>query len=172
MNTRDKNTSQFGMTENNKTTPHTNYIGSLSLFLLALGVSLLILQNIEKLKYSNLQNDQLQEMLTNNVPIYDVRRADEWRKTGIIEGSQLLTFIDSNGSVNPGFINKFTTAIGKNDSVILICRTGSRTKVLARYLAKEFGYTKIFNVEDGITRWIQDKRPVQRYEQRPSDDSI
>jgi len=152
---------QSGMVNNNETAPRTNHAKSLILFILALAVSLLVFQNAEELKYSNLQNDQLQEMLTDNVPIYDVRRVDEWRKTGIIEGSQLLTFIDSSGAINPEFINKFTAAIGKDDNVILICRTGSRTKSLARYLTKEFGYTNIFNVEDGITRWIRDKRPVQ-----------
>ena len=153
--------SQIGMIKNNQTKLRTNHAKSLTLLIFALAVGLLLFQDLEEPKYSNIQNDQLQEMLTNNVPIYDVRRADEWRNTGIIEGSQLLTFIDSNGAINPDFINKFTTAIGKDDSVILICRTGSRTKSLARYLAKEFGYTKLFNVEDGITRWIQDKRPVQ-----------
>jgi len=152
---------QSGMVNNNETAPRTNHAKSLILFILALAVSLLVFQNAEELKYSNLQNDQLQEMLTDNVPIYDVRRVDEWRKTGIIEGSQLLTFIDSSGAINPEFINKSTAAIGKDDNVILICRTGSRTKSLARYLTKEFGYTNIFNVEDGITRWIRDKRPVQ-----------
>ena len=141
--------------------PRANNTESLSLFLLALAVSLLVFFNTRDLKYSNIQNDQLQEMLSHNVPIYDVRRADEWRKTGVIEGSQLLTFIDSSGSINPDFINDFTAAISKDDSVILICRTGNRTKALARYLAKEFGYTNIFNVEDGITRWIRDKKPVQ-----------
>ena len=44
----------------------------------------------------------------------------------------------------------------------LICRTGNRTRTLARYLVEQMGYTQVFNVRDGITRWISDDKPVKR----------
>jgi rhodanese-related sulfurtransferase len=112
--------------------------------------------------YTNVNNAQLQMMLEQNIPMYDVRRPEEWRQTGVVEGSKLLTFVDANGRVRPDFLSRFTDAIGKHDPVILICRTGSRTGTLARYLVEDMGYTQVFNVRHGITRWISDDRPVKR----------
>ena len=112
--------------------------------------------------YTNVDNARLQTMLEQDIPIYDVRRPEEWRQTGVVEGSELLTFVDASGRLKPDFLGRFTTAVGTHDPVILICRTGSRTATLARYLADELGYTQVFNVRNGITRWISDERPVTR----------
>jgi rhodanese-related sulfurtransferase len=112
--------------------------------------------------YTNLDNDQLKSMLEQGVPVYDVRRPEEWRETGVVEGSQRLTFVDADGRLTPDFLSRFTGAVAKDQPVILICRTGNRTDVLARYLVEKLGYTKVYNVRDGITRWISDGRPVSR----------
>ncbi|WP_197722136.1 rhodanese-like domain-containing protein [Sulfuriflexus mobilis] len=112
--------------------------------------------------YSNLGNDQLKTMLEQGVPIYDIRRLEEWRQTGVIEGSQLLTFVDAGGRAMPDFLPRFTRVVGKDDPVILICRTGSRTRTLARHMVEQMGYTNVFNVRNGITQWIRDERPVTR----------
>ena len=37
-------------------------------------------------------NSQLKSLLENNVPIIDIRREEEWKATGIIENSILMTF--------------------------------------------------------------------------------
>jgi rhodanese-related sulfurtransferase len=112
--------------------------------------------------YKNADNQQLQALLAQGVPMYDVRRADEWRQTGVIAGSRRLTFVDGGGKLNPEFMPQFTQAVGKNDPVILICRTGNRTDVLARYLVEKFGYTQVYNVREGIMGWMREGRPVQR----------
>ena len=112
--------------------------------------------------YNNLDNQQLKTMLEQGTPIFDVRRPDEWRQTGIVNNSKLLTFVDANGRLNPEFLPRFTSTVGKDDPVILICRTGNRTSQLARYLAEEMGYTNIYNVRNGITKWIRENQPVQR----------
>jgi rhodanese-related sulfurtransferase len=112
--------------------------------------------------YNNLDNEQLKTLLDKGVPIYDVRRAEEWRQTGVVAGSRLLTFVDDKGRLNPDFLPRFTQAVGKDEPVILICRTGNRTDVLGRYLVEKLGYTQVYNVRDGITRWIRDGRPVVR----------
>jgi len=134
---------------------------NLRLLIIAVFLSLALFFGIKEPPYSNIENDQLQTMLENNVPIYDVRRPEEWYQTGVIEGSQLLTFVDANGRVQENFLSRFTADVGKNDPVILICRTGSRTSTLARHLVEELGYTNVFNVDDGITRWLRENRPVQ-----------
>jgi len=134
---------------------------NIRLILLALLLGLVLFLGVSTPPYNSINNNQLQVMLENDVPIYDVRRPEEWYETGVIVGSQLATYVDSDGRVNPDFLNHFTTDVGKNDPVILICRTGNRTSTLAHYLAEELGYTNIFNVEDGIVRWISENRSVQ-----------
>jgi rhodanese-related sulfurtransferase len=138
-----------------------NINNNLKLLIIAVFLSLALFFGIKEPPYSNIENDQLQTMLENNVPIYDVRRPEEWYQTGVIEGSQLLTFVDANGRVQENFLSRFTADVGKNDPVILICRTGSRTSTLARHLVEELGYSNVFNVDDGITQWLRENRPVQ-----------
>jgi rhodanese-related sulfurtransferase len=110
--------------------------------------------------YSNLDNEQLETMLGQGVPIYDIRRAEEWHQTGVIEGSRLQTFVDRSGRVLPNFLAHLSQTVDKDDPVILICRTGNRTSTLARHLTEQMGYTQVYNVRNGITRWIRDGRPV------------
>lgn len=131
-------------------------------YLLGFLLLVTLLSGCSEPPYGNLDNDQLKSMLDQNVAIFDIRRPEEWRQTGVIEGSQLLTFVDASGRMLPDFLSRFTSAVGKDEPVILICRTGSRTSTLARYLVEEMGYTQVFNVRNGITHWIGDKRPVIR----------
>lgn len=110
--------------------------------------------------YSNADNDQLKALLAQGVPIYDIRRPEEWRSTGVVEGSRKLTFVDAGGRLNPEFLPRFTGEVGKDDPVVLICRTGSRTDKLARELMGKQGYTQVYNVRHGITGWIAGNNPV------------
>ncbi len=112
--------------------------------------------------YNNLDNEQLTTLLEQGTPLYDIRRPEEWRQTGVVAGSTRLTFVDTGGRVLPDFISRFTAAVDKDDPVILICRTGNRTSTLARHLVEQMGYTQVYNVHGGITRWIRDDRPVTR----------
>ena len=123
---------------------------------------LLVLSGCTEPPYTNLDNTQLKNMIEQGVPVYDVRRDDEWKETGVIKGSRLLTIITREARVNPNFISTFTQAIDKNSPVILICRTGSRTRKLATHLVEQLGYTKIYNVRDGITGWMSEGNPVTR----------
>lgn len=110
--------------------------------------------------YTNIDNTQLKTLVGQGVLLYDVRRPEEWRQTGVVAGSRKLTFVDDNGRLNPEFLSRFASEVGKDQPVILICRTGSRTDKLARLLVEKMGYTQVYNVRDGITRWISDKNPV------------
>lgn len=123
---------------------------------------LLALSGCAEPPYNNLDNSQLKTLMAQGVPVFDIRRKDEWRQTGVIEGSQLLTFVDGGGRVMPGFLERFTSIVGKDDPVILICRTGNRTSTLARYLMEEMGYTNVYNVRNGISQWIREGQAVQR----------
>lgn len=112
--------------------------------------------------YTNVGNAELKALLEKGVPLYDVRRAEEWRQTRVVEGSRTLTYVDASGRPNPEFLPRFTAEVGKNDPVVLICRTGNRTDTLARELMA-MGYTQVYNVRHGITRWIGEGNPVVKH---------
>jgi rhodanese-related sulfurtransferase len=40
----------------------------------------------------------------------------------------------------------------KNDSILLICRSGMRSQVAAQILSEK-GFTKLFNLEGGLLEW-------------------
>lgn len=130
--------------------------------ILSLFLVVVIVSGCARPPYTNIDNDQLKALRQQGVPVYDIRRPEEWRETGIVEGSRLLTFVDARGQLLPDFLPRLTTEVAKDQPVILICRTGSRTDTLARYLVEELGYTQVYNVRDGITRWRRDGHPVVR----------
>jgi rhodanese-related sulfurtransferase len=109
--------------------------------------------------YTNIDNAGLKALLAQGVPLYDIRRPEEWRQTRVVAGSRTLTYVDASGRANPEFLPRFTAEVGKNDPVVLICRTGNRTDALARDLMA-MGYTQVYNVRHGISRWIGEGNPV------------
>ena len=111
--------------------------------------------------YTNVDGGQLKTLLAQGVPMYDIRRPEEWRETGVVEGSRKLTYVDASGRPNPEFLARFTAEVDKNAPVVLICRSGSRSDSLARELV-EMGYTQVYNVRNGITRWLSEGNPVAR----------
>ncbi|MBF0158528.1 MAG: rhodanese-like domain-containing protein [Magnetococcales bacterium] len=110
--------------------------------------------------YTNIDNDGIKTLQSQGIPIYDIRRPDEWRQTGVVAGSRLLTFIDNSGKPNPEFFARFTQEVNKETPVILICRTGNRSDTLARHLMEKMGYLKVYNVRRGIVSWIHNGLPV------------
>ena len=132
------------------------------LILATTGLLLMALSACSEPPYTNVNSAELKMLLEQDIPVYDVRRPEEWRQTGVVEDSKLLTFVDASGRFKPDFIERFTAENKQHDPVILICRTGSRTSTLARFLVEKMGYTQVYNVRDGITRWIREDRPVIR----------
>jgi len=110
--------------------------------------------------YTDIDNSQLKSLISRGVPLVDIRRADEWRQTGIIEGSKMITAFDGRGQLVRNFIAEFGKVAGPDDEVIVICRTGNRTGVISRGLSEQLGYKKIFNVRRGITDWIKQGNTV------------
>lgn len=114
--------------------------------------------------YSNINNAQLEKMMKDGVTVIDIRREEEWKQTGIIADSKPITFFQRNGSINQHFVPAFQALIKQDQPVILICRTGSRTRAASQAISQQLGYTKVYNVTHGITSWIRAKRPVTTYQ--------
>ena len=73
--------------------------------------------------------EELSRLLDEGVKVIDVRRADEWRATGVIAGSQIITAFDAQGYLNPHFIEEVSVSVGRSQSIALICRSGHRSAV-------------------------------------------
>lgn len=113
--------------------------------------------------YSNINNAMLKQMLDKGVTLVDIRLKEEWQQTGIVAGSKTMTFFDQSGRINPDFVPQFTALVKPDQPVALICRTGNRTQAASRAIAEQLGYQNVMNVTHGITGWIAENRPVERY---------
>ncbi|MBF0358050.1 MAG: rhodanese-like domain-containing protein [Magnetococcales bacterium] len=131
--------------------------------IVALFILLFTLSGCSEPPYTNINNVKLKALIAEGVPLYDIRRPEEWQQTGIVKGSRLLTFIDKKGRPNSNFLPIFQSEIKKEMPVIIICRSGNRSAVLSSHLMEKMGYTTVYNLESGINRWIKDKNPVQRH---------
>ena len=102
----------------------------------------------------NIDSTELKKLLSEKTLIIDVRRAEEWADTGVIESSQLLTFFDRNRNFNAdkwhADISKFSDT---STPVILICRSGARSKVIGNWMVNTLGYQNVYNVKEGILSW-------------------
>ena len=112
------------------------------------------------LPYKSLDNAGLEEMVRNGATIIDIRRPEEWRQTGVVEGSYLITAFDEQGRMMPDFGARFTQITDPTQPVVLICRTGNRTSALSRMLVEQTDYQDVYNVSRGIVSWIADGRDV------------
>ncbi len=113
-------------------------------------------------KYTNIDNEELKVLLKRGVKILDIRRADEWEETGVVEGSKLLTAFDGTGRLTQNFPAELKAFAKPDEELILICRTGNRTSVIANALSEQAGYSKIYNVTGGIVDWIKEGNSVQK----------
>ena len=110
--------------------------------------------------YTNIDNRALRDLIAKGVKVVDVRRPDEWKRTGVIEGSELITAFDRTGRFIQDFPTRFQAYAKSGEPVILICQLGNRSSVLANFVSRKIGYSKVYNVTDGIERWIKDGNAV------------
>jgi len=113
-------------------------------------------------EFTNVSNEELEKLLDQGITLVDIRRPEEWRQTGIIKGSHTITLFDRKGRIAEDFITKFSAIAPIEKPVVLICRTGNRSRVASSMLVKQLGYKDVYNVTRGITDWIRSGRQVTR----------
>ena len=119
-------------------------------------IGLLLICTSVKGEVIEIGNKALASLIEKQVPIIDIRRKEEWSKTGVIEGSILMTFFDKDGKADVNtWLKGLDLVANKNEPIILICRTGRRTGIVANFLSKKLKYAKVYDVTDGITEWIK-----------------
>lgn len=109
----------------------------------------------------DIDNAELASLSASGVPVIDIRTAPEWEETGIVPGSHLLTYFDERGNVDPvAWLEKVKAIAKPGDPVVVICRSGNRTKAASQFLSQQAGYIKVYNVKHGIRDWAKEGRPI------------
>ena len=109
----------------------------------------------------DIDNFELARLAAAGVPVIDIRTAGEWQESGIVPGSRLLTLFDERGRANPaGWLEKVQAVAKPDQPVIVICRSGNRTRVASQLLSQQASYKTVYNVKDGIRSWVKDGRPM------------
>ena len=116
--------------------------------------------------FAELKNEYLtQKFLDSKMPTVDIRTVGEWKETGILKGSIPIEFFNEQGQYNiPDFLAKLNSKVDTSKPFALICRTGSRTKMVAQFLSDTYNY-KVTNVTGGIMihRMDYKKLPFVKY---------
>lgn len=117
----------------------------------------------------NLDNAGLKQLIADGVTVVDIRRVDEWQRTGIIEGNRLIALpVNKEGNAYDigAWWAAFRNVIRPDQPVVIICHSGDRSKSVAGFLDQKAGYAKVYNVTEGIARWIKDGNPTVPYQEK------
>ena len=107
----------------------------------------------------------LERLLETGVPVIDIRTPEEWNKTGVIEGSHLLTFFDAQGNYDArAWLSALSTIAAPDAPVAIVCHSGGRSDIVSRFLDGQIGYQHVHDVRKGISRWIAEGRPTVSHE--------
>jgi len=103
-----------------------------------------------------INNEKIKMLLENSVPLIDIRTEGEWHETGVIKSSHLLTFFDKDGKYD---FKKWMIAVeeiaNENGPVIIMCRSGRRSRIVSNMIIKENSEYLIYHVTNGIKYWIE-----------------
>jgi len=104
------------------------------------------------------------KFLEKNIKIIDIRTPAEWKETGIVKGAYTVMFFNEQGKFNvPKFLEKLNKIVKKDEPFALICRTGSRTTEVSKFLSSsKLGY-KVINLKGGMMKLMQEGYIPVRY---------
>jgi len=90
------------------------------------------------------------------IKIIDIRTPAEWRETGVIKDSYQLMFFDEKGNFDlKSFLSSLDKIIKKDEKFALICRIGSRTAMVSKFLSDKLDYN-VINLKGGIVKMIKE----------------
>jgi len=104
-----------------------------------------------------------EDFVHKNIKIIDIRTPAEWRETGIVNGAYTLMFFDEKGNYDvEKFVKNLNKIVKKDEEFALICRTGSRTLEVSKFLSSTFGY-RVINLVGGMMKLMQEGYKPVRY---------
>jgi rhodanese-related sulfurtransferase len=131
-----------------------------SIVLLAL-LPLLLFAEVRDLNIAGFE-----KLKSHGIPVIDIRTPQEWKETGVIEGSHPITFFRADGSYDlRDFLHRLKKlGIDRKDKpFILVCRSASRTRTLGNFLNEKLGYENVYHLTGGILNWRAHGKPLVPY---------
>lgn len=112
--------------------------------------------------FTSIDNAQLVTKMEKGIKLIDIRRAEEWQQTGIVEGSIKSTAFNGQGQFQQSFLAMLEKIVQPDEEFAIICRTGNRTSNLSNWLATKGGYRNVLNVQGGIVSWMEEGRATSK----------
>ena len=104
-----------------------------------------------------------QEIIDSNIPIVDIRTPGEWKETGLLKRAIPIMLFDEKGNYDlKVFLDLLNKAVDTSKPFAIICRTGSRTKVLSAFLSKKMNYD-VIDLQSGMMYAMYKKLPIVAY---------
>ena len=111
----------------------------------------------------NINNKELSNLIEKEIKIIDVRNQNEWKSTGIIKGSFLISLLNKNKKFNfEDWYEMFNNKFGKNKTIIFICASGIRSNYISHLVKKKDPDLIVYNLKKGINNWIRSGYKIER----------
>ena len=111
----------------------------------------------------NINNKELSNLIEKEIKIIDVRTQNEWKSTGIIKGSFLVSLLNKNKKfIFEDWFAMFENNFGKNKSIIFICASGVRSNYISHLVQRKKPDLIIYNLRKGINHWIRSGNQINR----------
>lgn len=112
---------------------------------------------------ADLKPSIVEKMIDDNIVMIDVRREDEFRRTGVIKNAHLLTFFDEYGNYDvEKWMSEFEKLVpSKEQTFVLICAHANRTRTIGNYLIQNHGYTNVCHLSGGMALWLEEGKEVE-----------
>ena len=111
----------------------------------------------------NIDNRKLSNLIEKEVKIIDVRTQNEWKSTGIIKESFLVSLLNKNKKfIFEEWYEIFKNKFDKNKSIIFICASGVRSNYISHLVKKKKPDLIVYNLKKGINHWIRSGYKIQR----------
>lgn len=114
--------------------------------------------------FATITNEEAsQKLIDSNTPIVDIRTPGEWKETGLLKRAIPIMLFDEKGNYDLRvFLDDLNKAVDTKKPFAIICRTGSRTKILAEFLSNKLNYN-ITNLKSGMVYAKYIKLPILPY---------
>ncbi len=112
----------------------------------------------------NIDNRELSNLIEKKIKIIDVRTQNEWKSTGIIKESFLVSLLNKNKKfIFEDWYAMFENKFGKNESIVFICASGVRSNYISHLVQRRKPDLKIYNLKKGINHWIRSGNKIYKF---------
>ncbi len=112
----------------------------------------------------NIDNRELSNLIEKEIKIIDVRTQNEWKSTGIIKESFLISLLNKNKKfIFEDWYAMFENKFGKNESIVFICASGVRSNYISHLVQRKKPDLKIYNLKKGINHWIRSGNKIYKF---------